>query len=305
MIASGPTVPDQVPAHQCFEILTRFGVYSKLPASIHTYLNKQMAEENSRVHYKPRPTSSLGDSSRNGQMSASDIVQNVLVGSNSIACQAAFNRARELGHLPYVLTTEMEGSARDVGAMLAKLGMFMLMCFDRKLTSHLSVLRLELDIVGYGITKQQINEMITLVSTAANMGCNIVIISGGQTVVNVEGSGVGGRNMEVALGAGIVLQKLFDLSQPRSSPDITLLSADTDGEDGPGSIASGAVINENFDIEAQLAGFSCQDYLDNNDSYTLFKSVKGGSHLVVTKMTGTNVMDIQILVVRNPLCLAK
>ena len=306
MIASGPTVHDQVTAHQCYEVFNRLGVYKLVPSSILQHLKRQISHEASMVRFKkPTATSILGSNSKQQEKEGKGRVQNVLVGSNSIACQAAFSRALELGHLPYILSTVMEGEAHKIGRMLGKLGLFMLMCFDRKLASHLNVLRLELDIVKDGVTKQQINEIITLVSTAANTARNAVIISGGESVVNVNGDGIGGRNLELATGASIQLQEFLKLSEPRPNPDITLLSADTDGEDGPNCFAAGAVINENFWIEAQLEGRSCEDALNNNDTFTLLKSVKGGSRLVVTRMTGTNVMDIQILIVRNPLCYTK
>ena len=254
---------------------------------------------------KPATTSPLRSDSKHQMNEGMERVQNVLVGSNSIACQAAFMRARELGYLPYILTTALEGEAFKTGRMLGKLGLFMLMCFDRKLASHINMLKLELDIIRDGVTKKQVNEIIKLVNTATNMACSAVIISGGESVVNVKGDGIGGRNLELAVGASIQFQELLKLSEPRPTPDITLLSADTDGEDGPNCFAAGAVINENFGIEAQLDGYSCEDALNNNDTYTLLKSVKGGSHLVVTRMTGTNVMDIQVMIVRNPLCYAK
>lgn len=306
MIASGPTVHDQVTAHQCYEIFNRLKVYDMIPSSILQHLKRQIAHEASMVRFKkPAMTSPLRSDSKRQMKEGAERVQNVLVGSNSIACQAAFLRARELGYLPYILTTALEGEAFKTGRMLGKLGLFMLMCFDRKLASHINVLKLELDIIKDGVTKKQINEIITLVNTATNMACSAVIISGGESVVNVKGDGIGGRNLELAVGASIQFQELLKLSEPRPTPDITLLSADTDGEDGPNCFAAGAVINENFGIEAQLDGYSCEDALNNNDTYTLLKSVKGGSHLVVTRMTGTNVMDIQVMIVRNPLCYAK
>ncbi|KAK7102481.1 hypothetical protein V1264_020692 [Littorina saxatilis] len=299
MIASGPTVREQVTAHQCLEILSRFGVKQQIPPTIHAFLQQQVADEESRVRFKkPSDITTIGgpgDTKGPGK----DQVQNVLVGSNAIACNAAAERARELNCLPYILTTKMGGEAKGVGAMLAKLGMFMLMCFDRKMSKQTNMLKLELDIVQHGVTKQQVNEIIKLVDKALNMERDAVIITGGATTVNLKGDGTGGRNLEVALGAAIQLQKFFNLSKPRPIADITILSADTDGEDGPNCPAAGAFINENFVIEAEMEGVSCEEYLDNNDSFGLISSVKGGSNLVVMRMTGTNVMDIQALLVRN------
>nr|KAG5697070.1 hypothetical protein BaRGS_001986 [Batillaria attramentaria] len=301
LIASAPTVYDQVPARQCMEVINRMHLSEKIPQSIIDHLQKQVTEETAKVAYrKPAATFTLGTGyeSQTGEQSW---VQNVLVGSNTQACQAAVHRAKELGYLPFILTTELEGEARDIGKMLGKLGVFMLMCFDRKLSRHATIptLRLELDLVQEGISKIQINEIVNLVDNAYNMGKGVVIISGGETVVNVKGKGKGGRNQELALAASLKLCELLKLTTPRPVADITLLSADTDGEDGS-CPAAGAVINENFAVEAAANGFLCEKHLDDNDSYTLMSSVKKGSHLVVTGKTGTNVMDIQILIVRCP-----
>ena len=181
MIASGPTVHDQVTAHQCYEIFNRLKVYDMIPSSILQHLKKQIAQEASMVRFKkPATTSPLRSDSKHQMNEGTERVQNVLVGSNSIACQAAFMRARELGYLPYILTTALEGEAFKTGRMLGKLGLFMLMCFDRKLASHINMLKLELDIIRDGVTKKQVNEMIKLVNTATNMACSAVLISGGK-----------------------------------------------------------------------------------------------------------------------------
>ncbi|KAL8595219.1 hypothetical protein ACOMHN_043372 [Nucella lapillus] len=299
LIASGPTVHDEVNAHQCFDILSRLGLQDKMPASILQHLRRQMADEASRVRTKPGRSAGSSPNEEVRQRHKA-LVQNVLVGSNHIACEAAAARAVELGHKPYILTTCMKGEARDIGATLARLGTFMLLCFDRRQVSHLALLPLELALVKAGVSKRQVNDIATLVDTAANMGRNAVIISGGEGVVHVRGTGLGGRNLELALGASLQLQDLFQLSKARTLPAVTLISADTDGEDGA-CPATGAVITENFCVDASLEGISCEEYLNNNDSYSAFQRVKGGSHLVVTRMTGTNVMDIQVLIVRNPL----
>ncbi|XP_076469734.1 glycerate kinase-like isoform X4 [Babylonia areolata] len=300
LIAGGPTVPNQVTAHQCLEILNRFGVRNSMPASILAFLERQLVDESFSVRFKMADGVFAGGWEE--KQNLKERVHNVLVGSNRIACQAAAVRARELGHVAYILTTSMVGEVRSIGATLARLGTFMLLCFDQRHLPHLHILTLEVDLIKAGITKQQINEMVTLVSTAVNTGCDAVIISGGEGVVSMKGAGIGGRNLELAIGAGMELQRLFQLSKPRTPPSITLLSADTDGEDGA-SPAAGAVVTENLEMEVRAAGLGCEGFLLNNDSHALFEGLQGagGRHLVVTRMTGTNVMDIQVLIVRNPL----
>jgi glycerate-2-kinase len=74
---------------------------------------------------------------------------------------------------------------------------------------------------------------------------------------------------------------------------ITLLSAGTDGTDGP-TDAAGAIVDGETIKKAKAVGPDPEEYLENNDSYNFFKKIDG---LFVTGPTGTNVMDIQILII--------
>lgn len=112
----------------------------------------------------------------------------------------------------------------------------------------------------------------------------ICLISGGETTVTVKGSGTGGRNMELALAFAMEIE---------GNHGITLLSADTDGTDGP-TDAAGAIVNGETITKAKALGLDPKEYLENNDSDTLFKKIDS---LFITGPTGTNVMDIQTLVV--------
>lgn len=110
----------------------------------------------------------------------------------------------------------------------------------------------------------------------------ICLISGGETTVTVKGDGLGGRNMELALAFALEIDGI---------DGIKLLSAGTDGTDGP-TDAAGAVVDGGTAARARALGLDPAAYLDNNDSYNFF-SKEGG--LLVTGPTGTNVMDIQIV----------
>ena len=115
----------------------------------------------------------------------------------------------------------------------------------------------------------------------------ICLITGGETTVTVRGSGRGGRNTELALGFGLHIQ---------GTPGITCLAAGTDGVDGTGD-AAGAVVDGSTIARATACELDAAAYLKNNDSYTFFKDLNDG--FVVTGPTGTNVMDIQIILVNN------
>lgn len=119
-----------------------------------------------------------------------------------------------------------------------------------------------------------------------NAGKNkrICLLSGGETTVKVKGKGIGGRNQELALA----------FSQEISgTKGITMLSAGTDGIDGT-SPAAGAIVDGETIPVALKAGLEPNEFLENNDSYNFFKKT---GNLFVPGPTGTNVMDIQIILV--------
>jgi hydroxypyruvate reductase len=104
------------------------------------------------------------------------------------------------------------------------------------------------------------------------------LISGGELIVSVTGSGCGGRNREYALAAAIAL----------GGSRICGLAADTDGIDG-GPDAAGAF----FDGDTLArSGRDARDALAANDSGGFFAAL-GDSF--VTGPTGTNVSDLRIL----------
>ncbi len=113
-------------------------------------------------------------------------------------------------------------------------------------------------------------------------GKKICLISGGETTVTVAGTGKGGRNTELALAFAEAID---------GRPDITLLSAGTDGTDGP-TDAAGAVVDGRTIARAGARGLSSGIFLARNDSYTFFQNT---DELLITGSTGTNVMDIQII----------
>ena len=76
---------------------------------------------------------------------------------------------------------------------------------------------------------------------------------------------------------------------------ITLLSAGTDGTDGP-TDAAGAIVDGTTVDVAEAKGLKVDDFLKNNDSYHYFS--RGGG-LYKTGPTGTNVMDIQVLLLEG------
>ncbi len=113
----------------------------------------------------------------------------------------------------------------------------------------------------------------------------VCIVSGGETTVTIRGEGKGGRNQEFALAAALDLTGL---------KDVLVLSAGTDGTDGP-TDAAGAVADGETCARAGMD--AAQAALAKNDSYPFFESL---GDLVKTGPTGTNVMDLHLVLVGRP-----
>lgn len=170
-----------------------------------------------------------------------------VVGSNRKAIASAERAAAEMGYNTLFLSSQISGEAREVAKVLAGI------CFDVR---------------RFGRPVER-------------PAC---ILFGGETTVNVQGRGRGGRNTETALSF------CFEITGSR---DIVGLFAGTDGIDGP-TDAAGAVCDGQSRLVARAMGISARDHLADNDSYTFFEKL---GDLVKTGSTGTNVMDIGIVLV--------
>jgi glycerate 2-kinase len=182
-----------------------------------------------------------------------DRVRNVIIGSNRQAIDAAAVQARELGYRPLVLSTFIEGETRDIASMHA------------------------------AIVKE-------IRSSGRPVRPPVCILSGGETTVTVRGKGLGGRNQEFVLAAALALSESPDESKQAFGP-ITILSAGTDGIDGP-TDAAGAIVDQHTLARGRELGLDAQRFLDNNDSYHFLQKLEA---LVTTGPTGTNVMDIRVI----------
>jgi len=108
------------------------------------------------------------------------------------------------------------------------------------------------------------------------------LIGGGETVVNVKGTGVGGRNTEFALAAALQIE---------NRDDIVVIAIGSDGTDGITEAAGG--LADGFTSQRiSVSGFSPGEFLENNDSYTAL-GISGD--LIFTGATGTNINDLYMV----------
>ena len=154
VIASGPTIPDPTTFAEAWAVLERYEIVDDVPATIVSRLRAGLAGE---VAETPKP----GDP-------VFARVQNVIVGSNEIAAQAAVDEARKQGFNALLLSTYIEGEAREVARVFAGIA--------RGMSEH-----------GWPLEAP---------------AC---LVAGGETTVTIRGTGKGGRNQELALAAALAI----------------------------------------------------------------------------------------------------
>ncbi|MBK5290974.1 MAG: glycerate kinase [Acidobacteriia bacterium] len=147
-IGSGPTVPDHSTFADALAVLDKYRLRARVPSSVRQRIEKADGET-------PKP----GDA-------VFRRTQNLVVGSNRLAVDAAAHKARQLGYKTMVLSTFIEGETKDVARMHAAIA----------------------------------KEIATSGRPLRRPAC---IITGGETTVTIRGNGLGGRNQEFVLAAAI------------------------------------------------------------------------------------------------------
>jgi glycerate 2-kinase len=215
-----PTVPDTSTFADARRVLDRYRLWERFPAAAAAYLREATREMENPKDFGDRKVHTF-----------------LLVRSGAV-CDAAAEKARELGFVAEILTTEMEGDSAAEGLAFA----------SRLASSH---------------------------------GRPLALIAGGETTVTLtDGGGEGGPNQEFALSAARAL----------SSPHRVVLSLDTDGTDGPTSLAGGLTDVGTVDRSRDL-GRSIDDALQRHDVSPLLRELQDA---IVTGHTGTNVNDLKL-----------
>jgi glycerate 2-kinase len=261
-IASGPTVPDPTTKENALDILKKYNLLSanlrqssRTSKEISTH-SRKLAEEvqlsilQSLISTAETPKPSASIFSR---------VQNVIVGDNALAVQAALEQAQKEGFYTESLGSAWQGEAREVGVELAQ---------RLRVTS-----------------KQQARPfcLIAGVETTVTLGeVSSLRLHSPLIPDRTRPQGSGGRNQELALAAVSAMAEL---------ENVMLISLATDGEDGP-TDAAGAVVNAETLQRARSLGLDPGEFLARNDSYTFFDALWD---LLKIGPTGTNVNDLTFL----------
>ena len=128
--------------------------------------------------------------------------------------------------------------------------------------------------------------LAAIAKTHAKSDRSLAYIAGGETVVKVTGTGMGGRNQELALAAAEGISGL---------EGVACFSVGSDGTDGP-TDAAGGFTDWNSCALLKDMGVSIPAVLQRNDSYHALKSIDG---LIITGPTGTNVNDLSVLLIKR------
>lgn len=179
VIASGPTVPDPTTAAGARATLERFGVWDGAPEAIRRHLDATIAGQSADTPKADDPVF--------------ERVQNVVIADNALAAEAARARAEALGLNAAIMTTYLEGEAREIAIALASMG--------KEIAAH--------------------NRPFP------RPAC---LLFGGETTVTVRGAGKGGRNQELALSAALALAGTRDILLASLATDGT--DGPTDGAGG-------------------------------------------------------------------------
>jgi hydroxypyruvate reductase len=157
VIASGPTVPDSSTFAQAYEIIERYELVDDLPLSIVRHLGQG---KEGQIPETPKEGDPLFATT-----------YNLIIASNELAAQAALERAQEAGFNTLLLSTYVEGEAREVARVFSAIA----------------------------------KEILHSGQPVARPAC---VVAGGETTVTIRGEGKGGRNQELALAAAIQLDGL-------------------------------------------------------------------------------------------------
>ena len=156
-IASGPTVPDSSTFGDCLAIVDRYSIEKRIPISVRDYL-----QAGARGEHPETPKAGEGVFQR---------VQNLIVGSNRLALDAAEHKCRDLGYSSMILSSVMTGETKEVAAV------------------HGAIAR----------------EIVAGDRPLRRPAC---VLSGGETTVTIRGQGLGGRNQEFVLAGALAIEGL-------------------------------------------------------------------------------------------------
>ncbi|XP_078270324.1 glycerate kinase [Rhinoraja longicauda] len=282
-IASGPTISNKQSKEDSCKILSKYNLLSSMPGNVKEVLSQP--------------------STRMYQEETQDYahVFNFIVGSNTIALEAAKCKSESSGYNTSILSTGVSGDVTIVArlfSLLIRYACSVLVVHDSKCAQALKDEMLQI-IGSLELPDFRLDSCLELLENTLSSGKPLCLLAGGETTVQLQGRGKGGRNQEMALRVALELHqaKSKTLHDPFAKHEIVFLSGGTDGQDGPTEAAGGFAYTEMVE-NAFREGLNVEDFLNNNDSFTFFSKFNKGADLIMTGLTSTNVMDIQAIIIQ-------
>lgn len=340
LIASGPTVYSAKSPDHVITILRKYNLYQSLEGNLKTVVT-------SRETFDDKPLLSPGKQFKH--------VTNIILGNNAMALETASFEASCKKLSPIILRNDVTGNVQDVSLAYVHITSLICLVLLKELKKEEFYDRVRtIPILSLSIDK--IDEIFHKITS--NLG-GIVLIGGGEPTVVVTGQGKGGRNQELALCFSLDwLAKIK--SYPRFAEyDVIMLSAGTDGQDGPtdaaGAFGYASIAPIMHDVYAKIKSMatkkvtqtlpeqeikdisdgkssnatkqsvSAQEYINEhidrlmlttmevermlpenilkeNDTYNFYSRFKKGADLIKTGITGTNVMDLHFIYIKQRSC---
>lgn len=266
IIASGPTVP-YTANETAVGVLRRYELYDTLPSSIKAVIERQQGANIA----KPLTNAST-----------------YVIGNNTLAANTAVRDLQLKRFQAICLSTEVEGNVEILSQCYVRLARA-ISYYHHEPEIIFSLLK-EFDCY-FHFHKEAAGQLLEALNCGNGTICLVV---GGEPTVRIRGNGLGGRNQELAMRISQLL------AVDEKMENVTFLAAGTDGIDGPtnaaGAIGCSQVL---WDFEQLLTPGerTFAQYLANNDSYHFYKSLRDGKYHVITGHTGTNVMDLHLMVI--------
>ncbi|KOB75133.1 putative Glycerate kinase [Operophtera brumata] len=305
LIASGPTVQNTDDPQMAIDVLQQYNLYDALPKSIKEVLDKEGDSANipSAKFQNFREDSNVNSNNEQENDSNKELptaqVLNFLLASNRMSINeakqqlnllnAAHIKSNQGCYFPIIISRSVTGNVKDVALKYYKLTQL----FGDYLRENLEYDTLCSSVKKIDIRGVQIERDFKKLCDKSTKEKTICLILAGETTVEVKGTGKGGRNQQLPLEFSKVLHKY---KEHLEHLNVYMLSAGTDGIDGP-TDAAGAIGHINLFSESMEAGIDVNKYIDNNDSYTFYKTFNNGMYHIKTGHTNTNVMDIHLIAI--------
>ncbi|KAJ8922629.1 hypothetical protein NQ315_007661 [Exocentrus adspersus] len=287
-IASAPTVPNRDPPGSAIQVLKKYCLYEAIPDSL-----RRVLEDGSQVsrnmelvvneEYRHVRNYIIGSNYLNLKLV---FIRCVVAGNNTIAAEAAKEEAINRGFQSVIVSTEIDGDVNRISKIYARMACNLAAVITDPGRRDKARVFLEGAASELRAGKRFVAEVLDM-----DYSRPLCLIFAGEPTVVVSGSGKGGRNQQLALAFSVEVNNLGI-----KSADISFLSCGTDGMDGP-TDAAGAVGTSDLVGKALAENINPVGYLSNNDSYGFYEKYNGGRNLIRIGHTGTNVMDIHVMII--------